>query len=242
MILRRITEHVHAQNWFAVGLDFVIVVIGVFIGIQVANWNDDRIDRIETGSVLVRLQQEFQLHLERTDRSLVMHQAYLVATARLINGIRDARLAQDTLSDDIDVATGFATPPGPSTTFQELVSSGRLRLLSGTELRSALLKYNDHVSLVRSHYGVFTQPLHEARTGLMRARTLIVTGHPSQEIVQSGATGAVNQALLLSDPQLMVALQMTYATQDNIHAVLLANRERIQEILDLIEAEKAAAR
>jgi len=27
MILRRITEHVKAQNWFAVGLDFVIVVI-----------------------------------------------------------------------------------------------------------------------------------------------------------------------------------------------------------------------
>ncbi|MEM6898940.1 MAG: hypothetical protein AAF583_04120 [Pseudomonadota bacterium] len=42
MILRRITEHVKAQNWTAVGLDFVIVVVGVFIGIQVANWNDSR--------------------------------------------------------------------------------------------------------------------------------------------------------------------------------------------------------
>ena len=40
MLLRRITEHVKAQNWTAVALDFFIVVIGVFIGIQVANWND----------------------------------------------------------------------------------------------------------------------------------------------------------------------------------------------------------
>jgi len=32
MRLRRITEHVNAQNWFAVWLDFVIVVVGVFIG------------------------------------------------------------------------------------------------------------------------------------------------------------------------------------------------------------------
>ncbi len=40
MLLRRITEHVKAQNWTAVTLDFVIVVVGVFIGIQVANWND----------------------------------------------------------------------------------------------------------------------------------------------------------------------------------------------------------
>jgi len=40
MLLRSITKHVKDQNWFAVGLDFFIVVVGVFIGMQVANWND----------------------------------------------------------------------------------------------------------------------------------------------------------------------------------------------------------
>ncbi|HOP22670.1 MAG TPA: hypothetical protein PK055_10115 [Gammaproteobacteria bacterium] len=40
MLLRRITQHIKNQNWFAVFLDFVIVVAGVFIGIQVANWNE----------------------------------------------------------------------------------------------------------------------------------------------------------------------------------------------------------
>lgn len=45
MILRRVTEHVKAQNWFAVGVDLVIVMVGVFIGIQVANWNEARIER-----------------------------------------------------------------------------------------------------------------------------------------------------------------------------------------------------
>jgi hypothetical protein len=34
MLLRRMIEHVKAQNWFAVGLDFFIVVTGVFIGLQ----------------------------------------------------------------------------------------------------------------------------------------------------------------------------------------------------------------
>lgn len=42
MLLRRITKHVKDQNWFAVGIDFAIVVLGVFIGIQVANWNEAR--------------------------------------------------------------------------------------------------------------------------------------------------------------------------------------------------------
>jgi hypothetical protein len=42
MILRRLKAHVEKENWFAVGIDFCIVVIGVFIGIQVANWNETR--------------------------------------------------------------------------------------------------------------------------------------------------------------------------------------------------------
>lgn len=38
MILRRITEHVKAQNWFAVGLDFIIVVIGVGVALAAGEW------------------------------------------------------------------------------------------------------------------------------------------------------------------------------------------------------------
>ena len=38
MLFRRIKTHVKAENWFAVGIDFLIVVVGVFIGIQV--WNE----------------------------------------------------------------------------------------------------------------------------------------------------------------------------------------------------------
>jgi hypothetical protein len=42
MILRRITEHVKAQNWTAIWIQFVLLVSGLFLGIQVANWNDVR--------------------------------------------------------------------------------------------------------------------------------------------------------------------------------------------------------
>jgi hypothetical protein len=33
MILRRLREHVTHHNWFAVTIDFAIVVVGVFVGI-----------------------------------------------------------------------------------------------------------------------------------------------------------------------------------------------------------------
>lgn len=40
MILRRITKHIRDQNWFAVGLDFVIVVAGILLAFQITHWSD----------------------------------------------------------------------------------------------------------------------------------------------------------------------------------------------------------
>jgi len=45
MILRRVIEHVRAQAWTAILLDFVIVVLGVFIGLQVQDWSQRQADR-----------------------------------------------------------------------------------------------------------------------------------------------------------------------------------------------------
>ena len=42
MLLRRFMHHVKDQNWFAVGLDVVVVIVGIFLGMQVTEWNDAR--------------------------------------------------------------------------------------------------------------------------------------------------------------------------------------------------------
>jgi hypothetical protein len=55
MILRRLTENLRAQNWTAIAIEFLIVVIGVFFGTQVANWNQGRIEKRETERMLVHL-------------------------------------------------------------------------------------------------------------------------------------------------------------------------------------------
>lgn len=42
MILRRLAEHLKQQHWTAIAIELVIVVLGVFIGMQVSSWNEDR--------------------------------------------------------------------------------------------------------------------------------------------------------------------------------------------------------
>lgn len=69
MILRRLTQHVADQNWFAVGLDFFIVVIGVFIGLQVANWNEARQDRADETIFLQDLHNDLLLASRQSART-----------------------------------------------------------------------------------------------------------------------------------------------------------------------------
>ena len=70
MLLRRITKHVKDQNWFAVGIDFAIVVVGVFMGLQVANWNEARTDMQRSADLKLRLVQDFRTIEENAIRNI----------------------------------------------------------------------------------------------------------------------------------------------------------------------------
>ena len=50
--------NLRAQNWTAVAIELAIVIVGVFIGIQAANWNQARQQRSETRLLLSQLEVE----------------------------------------------------------------------------------------------------------------------------------------------------------------------------------------
>jgi len=60
MIFRRVKAHIEKENWFAVFVDFCIVVVGVFIGIQVANWNETRAENELIGDYIVQLKSDLE--------------------------------------------------------------------------------------------------------------------------------------------------------------------------------------
>lgn len=70
MLLRRVSQHVNEQNWFAVALDFVIVVAGVFIGLQVSQWNEDAQTQRAFEQAKNRLEAERLANIELTDTFL----------------------------------------------------------------------------------------------------------------------------------------------------------------------------
>ena len=61
MIYKRFAANLRAQNWFAIGIEFAIVVAGVFVGTQVSNWNAQRLEKLETQRMLAQLKPNLQL-------------------------------------------------------------------------------------------------------------------------------------------------------------------------------------
>ena len=70
MILRRIIAHFRKQEWTAIGLDFVIVVVGVFVGLQVSNWNETRVNRLRADTYLERVHSDFQVISDRLESNI----------------------------------------------------------------------------------------------------------------------------------------------------------------------------
>lgn len=69
MIYKRFAANLRAQNWFAIAIEFAIVVAGVFVGTQVSNWNADRLEKRETQRMLAQLEPNLRLLSEYYDNA-----------------------------------------------------------------------------------------------------------------------------------------------------------------------------
>ncbi len=160
MLLRRITEHVKNQNWFAVGIDFTIVVIGVFVGIQVSNWNEERVERGVAARHLGEIAEDLQAHLDFHDALYGSAVARIAAADYLIEAAGYGELP-DTLTLSV---TTFTAPEIPEIRdhdldnilgwlnlvrvtvstrngYESLISSGNLGLLQNRELARQIQQY-----------------------------------------------------------------------------------------------------
>ncbi|GLQ21681.1 hypothetical protein ACFFUB_09345 [Algimonas porphyrae] len=165
MILRRIRVHVEAENWFAVFLDFAIVVIGVFIGIQVANWNTARADDVRGERLKARLLVEFREIESEHLRHLRDTMHWRDASIAFAQDVLAGRVTSDDpdLGSRIEDISGFRSGHGPATTVQEIVSQGDMDLLHPPALREALIAYNVAAERQRQAFsGAWSPPAYDS--------------------------------------------------------------------------------
>ncbi len=141
MLLRRVIEHVRSQQWTAIGIDFVIVVFGVFVGIQVSNWNASRLEAQRAQGYVERIRADLAEDVAMPEQRRVFWQKVIAYGHQAIRYAEDDTLAHDSVWKTV-LAFYQASQLYPyvptDTTYQELRSAGDLGLIVDQNLRAAL--------------------------------------------------------------------------------------------------------
>ena len=155
MLLRSVIQHVKDQNWFAICLDFFIVVIGVFIGIQVSNWNAARGDRVQEQQLLIRLHEDFKESIAGQERDINFLSQQLADQAVLIKSLDACSVSQnDALAVQRGVnSLGFINPPRLNRrTIDEMSAAGKTDIVTSRALKADLAEIVSQVEWRKSGY------------------------------------------------------------------------------------------
>ncbi|WP_203291422.1 hypothetical protein [Maricaulis parjimensis] len=147
MILSRLSHAIREQNWFAVALEFLIVLAGVVIGFQVSAWNEARQDREREALIVQRLQADFTDITQQTALTIDQLEARIIAGDTFARLLQEAPEGSDTEAffTSLSQAVGTPVPLGRSATYAELLASGEMRLIRSESLRTALVEFDEQV-------------------------------------------------------------------------------------------------
>ena len=144
MLIRQILESIRKRTFSLLAVELFVVVVGVFIGIQVSNWNDERLDRVRAHSYLERIRADI-------DADIVNYRDRLEFWDRVSEygeaGLDYAGIGKTQSATEWDLLLAFfqasqlAEFYTTKSTYEELKSGGELGLIGDLELRDLLARY-----------------------------------------------------------------------------------------------------
>ncbi len=142
MLLRRFISNFRKQEWAAILVELVIVVGGVFIGLQAANWNDDRLEQEKGRLIAERLIADLRNDLESRRTLVRYYQAVFDSGERTV-----ARLNANSVDDpsafviDAYRATEYAHRPPTRAAYDEIIFSGSFGLIPAAAQQAGIIQY-----------------------------------------------------------------------------------------------------
>lgn len=199
MILRRITQHFQNQNWTAILIDFVIVVVGVYIGIQAQAWHTARDNRAIERQYLLSLHEQLSDLIEDSEDFVAGAQDRLAALSEVTSnfeipaerpelGLRHCRA----ITRSHIYVGQIVVPP----TIEELLSTGRLQLIRNAEMRLAIVSFFQAIeSMKQLNYDIQADRAVLSR----RHASLITLGLQDQDDVTCDFDAMRRSATFLND-------------------------------------------
>jgi hypothetical protein len=194
------------QDWTAVMIELVTVMLGLFLGLQLNDWNDARQARAREKAALERLHEEseaivnyFQKAVANFDRLNADEEAAIVA---LSTGDR-ARFDAHELGGNIGSMTFYPGIAPPRATYDELSGSGLLNEIGSTSVRTAVARYYAELTWIQSQLEYFRQT----------NAPLVAAPHPGQTTTYDPQAPALKDRFVYSADFAVIAADRAYMTQ-----------------------------
>ena len=146
MALRKLVGRFRDRDWIGVVVEIAIVVVGVFLGLQASNWNQDRQESARGRDYLSRIQGDLQSEISLLRQTREFIHAVGDYGAGAIDYAENGTLYKDSAWETLLAyyqASQIWPFRQPSTTFQEIRSGGDLQLIRNPVIRAR----------ISAHYG-----------------------------------------------------------------------------------------
>ena len=255
MILRRVVEHLKHQHWTAIGIDLVIVVLGVFIGMQVSNWNASLVDARRGRAYAERLKADLELNRDAQRALADYYGAVLASVERTDAMLADPKADPQELVVQAYRASEINYRPPARATWDEVVSSGDTGLLPRGVADGAARYFA--FDTARSSLDVLTASAYRhrvrtiiplvlqkaLRTGCsdVRNQTQQITGFmPACTLEVDAAMIGATAAALRADPAVQAELRFQYSDVYSARANIVGDVAEIERALAALAGTKAA--
>ena len=144
MILRRLAEAIREQSWFTVSIEVLVVVVGIFIGLQVDGWNETRKDRITERRYLERLSEDLVQDIDEMQYGIELANTRRAMGELLLRSLDDpsaARTNPTMFITAVEQAGYTFLPAINDSTFEEIKFAGHLEIIQNEKLRRSIAAY-----------------------------------------------------------------------------------------------------
>ena len=162
MILARLSRAIREQNWFAVALEFIIVIAGVVIGFQITAWNGERENAARVDQALIRLQAETEQTIRALRQGIAVNAARQAEQSVMVRVAMGGELVpenREVFERAIAQVMYFSRPPVQQSTYEALEQSGDLALITDRGLVTELNRYRGRLEWTESQHGSFRRGL-----------------------------------------------------------------------------------
>lgn len=227
-------KNADSRSIFGYIADFVLVIVGVFLGLQAQNWASDRADRARAAQYAERIESDFTVILAELDTCRRLSDQSIDAIERVRLTIEavsagDKDAVPDNFATSLIAMTASVMPPGRSAAFVEMISTGDLRPLDSEELRTALVEYDQDAQDNRDTWLLLREMLNPMWPVLFRHISLRKGTSAQAQIGEYDLDG------LVRDPEVQSALSAFTATATNAYQLCDSQRVAAQAVMEQLQ-------